>query len=329
LQKLLLPVDKPRYLNLNSYYLDVPKFIEHFRENNFTGCIHFRSHQAEAVLYFDQDEMLSAFFFDQNGSESGEEAVSALSGATKNGNFLISVYDVDQQSIYFWANLATAEPLYKDLNAEFTDLEGLIKKMSSEKLIGYIEVSLPGNQGGFILFQNGILLTQAYRWSGDALMPAPQGIQPLILKSRESGGSFHVKRVTPETQKSREQSISEALRMLEGLLQITEDVVGSNRKYRNKFDTLLKKKFLEKSDSFACLDPFLCEFQYENRKARFTGEVSPGELIRGIFESISELAVELGVARQLNEQLSQWTTRYSKKIRSAGVAYFQSLVPSS
>ena len=329
MQKLPIPVDKPRHLNLNSYYLDIAKFIEHFQENNFSGCIHFRSHQAEAVLYFDQDELLNSYYHDQKGAAHGEEAVSALVNGTRSMNFLIGVYDVDPQRIYFWANLTTAEPLYKDLNAEFTDLEGLIKKMISEKLIGYIEVVLPGNNGGYILFQNGTLLSPTYRWNGESLVPTPKGFDTLVIKSRESGGTFHVKRVLPERQKNREQSVSDVLDMIEGLLQTLEQVVGTNRKYKDRFDTLLKKKFLEKSETFSCLDPFLCEFQYEKGKASFTGDAAPGELVRGVLESVAELAADLGISRQLGQSLSPWTRRYAQKIRSFGIAYFQDLISAS
>jgi hypothetical protein len=328
LQKLLLPVDTPRYLDLNSYYMDVPKFIGHFRENNFTGCIHFRSHQAEAVLYYDQDEILNTLFTDQKGSESGDEAISALINSTKQVNYLISIYDIHPKKIYFWANLTIADPLYKDLNAEFTDLEGLIKKMASEKLIGYIEVVLPGNQGGFILFHGGTVMSKTYNWENDVLVPTSHGLDTLVRKSRESGGTFHVKRVAPETQQNREQIVLNTLAMIEDLLQITEEVIGSNRKFRGKFDTLLRKKFLDKSERFGCLDPFLCEFQYENRKASFDGNAAPGELARGVFEAVAELGVELGLTKQLGTRLTPWAAKNSRKINSIGVPYFQGLIQS-
>jgi hypothetical protein len=112
--------------------------------------------------------------------------------------------------------------------------------------------------------------------------PTTLGAEPLIRKSRESGGTFHVRRVSPENQKNKEQVASDVLRMLEELLQATEDIVNANRKYKNKFDTMLKKKFLDKSDAFACLDPFLCEFQYERRKVSFIGDAAPSELARGV-----------------------------------------------
>jgi hypothetical protein len=114
--------------------------------------------------------------------------------------------------------------------------------------------------------------------------------------------------------------------MLEELLQVTEYLVNANRKYKNKFDTMLKKKFLDKSDVFACLDPFLCEFQYEGRKVSFIGDAAPAELARGVFESVGELTAELGLSRQLEQGLSSWAARHSKRIRTAGVGFFQGMV---
>jgi hypothetical protein len=329
LQKLLIPVDYPRHLNLNSYYLDIPKVIEHFRENDFTGCIHFRSHLAEAAMYFDHDEILSSFFVDQNGSRAGEDADAALVASTRDLNYLVSIYDVQPQSIYFWANLTSAETLYKDLNSEFTDLEGLIKKMISEKLVGYIEVTLPGDQGGFIPFQNGTLLSPTYRWSGGVLVPTPKGFDTLIIKSRDSGGTFHVRRVAPESRKHKEQTVTDTLRMIEELLQLTEEAFDGNRRYQGKFPTLLKKKFLQNAERFPFLDPFLGELRYDGGTLSYSGGALPGELTRGTLESIGELVAELGVSRQLAENLSLWTKRYSTRVASAGVASFQRLIPSA
>jgi len=152
----IVPKEKAVIENLNSYYLDIKKLFEHCQGDLGSGAIHFKSPSSECAVFFDKDELLTGTFKDKRGEIVGKQAIDSLSKALVNENFAVNIYEIDPEKVYFWANIPNAERIYKDLSTEFTDLEGLIKKMSSEKLTGYIDVSINnGKEGGLIFFSNG------------------------------------------------------------------------------------------------------------------------------------------------------------------------------
>ena len=52
----VIPKQQPVLENLNIFYLDVRKLLEHFQGEIGSGGIHFKSHAAEGVIFFDQDK---------------------------------------------------------------------------------------------------------------------------------------------------------------------------------------------------------------------------------------------------------------------------------
>ncbi|MEJ2100163.1 MAG: hypothetical protein P8X68_09310 [Desulfobacterales bacterium] len=155
----VIPKQQPVLENLNVYYLKVRKLLEHFQGEIGSGGVYFKSHAAEGVIFFDQNELVNGFFQDRDIKISGSEAIERLLKAGDNYNFTVNIYEIDAEEVYYWAGIPTAEKIYRGLSTEFTDLEGLIKKMSSEKLTGYIDVSIgEGKEMGLIFLINGKIM---------------------------------------------------------------------------------------------------------------------------------------------------------------------------
>ncbi|MGD8667431.1 MAG: hypothetical protein PVI58_15595, partial [Desulfobacterales bacterium] len=93
----VIPSQQPVLENLNAYYLDIRKLLEHFQGEIGSGGIHFKSHTAEGVLFFDQDQLLSGFLQEKNNTLSGHEAIERLLQAGKAYNFIVSVYQIDSE----------------------------------------------------------------------------------------------------------------------------------------------------------------------------------------------------------------------------------------
>ncbi len=161
----IIPKESPVVENLNSYYLDVIKLIEHYQGEIGAGGIYFKSAAAQGVIYFDHDDILNGYYRNKDGELFGDEAIDLLMGADHEYNFNIAIYYLTQEEVYFWTSLPTSERVYKDLSTEFTDLEGLIKKMSTEKLTGYIDVTIDnGRDQGLVFISNGEIHTMI-QWS--------------------------------------------------------------------------------------------------------------------------------------------------------------------
>ena len=55
---MLLPREKPFLTGLNSYYLDIEKFIQHLQGEIGTGCIYCTAVDQELLVYFDEYEIV-------------------------------------------------------------------------------------------------------------------------------------------------------------------------------------------------------------------------------------------------------------------------------
>ncbi|MBF0226829.1 MAG: hypothetical protein HQK76_15365 [Desulfobacterales bacterium] len=321
---IVIPKEKPVILNMNTYYLDIERLFEHYLGELPTGVIYFKAPSAEGAVFFDEDNIISGIYNDKkNNPIEGRDAINQLIEASANNNFNVGIYEIPPETVYFWANLLYAEELHKDLSTEFTDLEGLIKKMSAEKLTGYIEISInSGSDGGYIFFIIGDIIGSTSSLQNLELNRAKENWNILILKSREEGGLFNVKKVSWDRDNNYfgpTHDDVKILDMIKQLLNIFEQTVKKNKKIKADFDTLLKKKFVEKADIYDFLDPFVNEFEYSNGNVKFTGDASEDELLKSITECVSDLSSDLKIQPQMNKLLSPWKEKYSKELNKFGI----------
>jgi len=324
---IVIPKEKPAIENLNSYYLDIRKLVEHYQGQLGSGGIHFKSPSAEGVIFFDKDELLGGVFKDRERYIQGKEVLDSVIEASSQYNFVISIYEITQNKIYFWANIPDAKKIYKNLSTEFTDLEGLIKKMASEKLTGYIEVIINnGSEGGIVFLSDGEIIGGSYSWGKGEVSALKENRELLVVKTKDSGGVFHVSRieaskrpVTGEINRKEQKTAADIIIVLEELLQIVESEVAKKKNIGRDFNTILKKKFVEKADKYFFLDPFADEFKYSGGKITFTGDATDDELLRGVAESVKEIAEESGFLSNLNDSLSSWSQKYAMELAKTDI----------
>jgi len=325
----IIPREKPVIENLNIYYLDIRKLFEHFQGEIGSGGVFFKSHSAEGAIFFDENELLNGYFQEKDTMLTGNAAIDQLIQAESEHNYSVSIYRISQEEIYFWSSLPSAEIIYKDLSTDFTNLDGLIKKMSSEKLTGYIDVAIgDGIEGGLIFISNGEIIGGSYSWDGEKTDSSQSNLKILVDKTKKSGGIFNVSRISMKRDKvsgeSKEQ-VSDAnldiLAMLEEFLEVFETVVPTGKNKGAGFSSILKKKFVEKAEEYAFLDPFAAEFEYSDRKIKYFGQAGEKELANGVITSVKELAEELGILTEVKKNMTTWADKYEKKIEEFGIVF--------
>jgi len=323
----IIPREKPVIENLNVYYLDIKKLLEHFQGEIGSGGVYFKSHAAEGVIFFDKDDLLNAFYEEKEFNLTGAEAVEHLLNVGGQSNFTVNIYQLSFDEVYFWASIPSAEKIYEGLSTEFTDIEGLLRKMISEKLTGYIDVAIGNAQeGGLIFIINGKIMGGSYSWDNGEPGPSKKNQKLLIRKTKEYGATFNVCRIPLSKMKAESESRTTYTRpskailiMLEELMVIFENAVSSKKGMETDFTKLLKKKLVENAEKYAFLDPFAGEFEYANHKIAFSGVASDKELINGITDSVRELAQELGLLPELLDSAAGWSDRYSKQLENFSV----------
>ena len=325
----IIPRDKPILEYLNTYYLNVKKLLEHYQGEIGTGGVYFKSHAAEGAIFFDKDDLLNGHYKDKQNDVSGMDAIERLLKAGKQQNFVVTIYGIPEDEVYYWASIPTAEKIYKDLSSEFTDLDGLINKMINEKLTGYIDVSIgQGKEAGLIFIINGSITGGSYSWSNGKPTTNKENQKLLIRKTKEQGGVFNVCRlpifklqVDKQADNMLIDDIESTLDMLEELLITFESVLTTTKKVRRDFDKLLKQKFVKNADRYSFLDPFAGELEYSRRHLSYTGDSSNKDLAHGIVDSVKEMALELGVLPRLVSALQPWSDRYVRELSAFGIEF--------
>ena len=320
----IVPRGNPVFENLNSYYLDLRRLLEHYQGEMGSGAIYLKSPTAEGAIYFEAHELLGGTFENRGEKLAGKAAVERLLTPLPSENYQVSIYGVEPEEAYYWSSIPNAKKIYEDLSTEFTDLEGLIKKMSSERLSGYIEISLNSElDGGFLFFRNGQVVGGYYFWEKN--FNASRESQELLLrKAKRTGGIFHVSKISVETKQpkevSKKGSTPEVIAALEELLVLLETLFTSNQTVKADFNTLLKKKFLSMAEEYAFLDPFAGEFQYSGSKIHLASDVTDVELTKGLLVAVAGLMRDQGLNPALKGRLDGWLQKHRKKFLSLGIS---------
>jgi hypothetical protein len=193
---IIIPREEPVVQNINSYFLKIEPMVEHYQGEIGTGGIYFKSPVAEGVIFFDEENVLNSNYLGRKERLTGSAALSKIIATSSVNNFNVSVYHIKPERVYFWANLAEAEPLYGNLSSEFTDLEALVKKLEDEKLTGCIDIQLHKDAGGGLLFFfNGEVIGGSSAGGEGHLDRTVAYRDDLISQSRQIGGIFNVSRI--------------------------------------------------------------------------------------------------------------------------------------
>ena len=332
---IVIPKETPLIGNLNSYYVKIGRLVEHFQGEVGCGGLYFKSSSSEGILFFDKDEILNGIFAQKGEEITGSQAIERLIQAADTTNYSLSVYRLRPDDIYFWSTIPDAKRISQDLTTEFTDLEGLTRKMKSEGLTGFIEVFLGNDKGGgLVFFNNGQISGGSYSWGRGESARGEADQAKLIQLTKDNGGSFHVSRIVmqengqsskdaPFDLDAEELSEKPSLRIVTAMsemLAIFERTVHGLKTVDNDFATLLNRKFVEKADRFPFLDPFAAEFKYADGKILIEGDTTDDELTNGICESIRELADELDALPQLRSNLATWQKKYKDEVEAFAIA---------
>lgn len=332
---IVIPKENPIIGNLNSYYIQIERLIEHFQGEVGCGSLYFKSLSSEGILFFDKDEILNGVYCQKNEEIIGSDAINRLIETSGKTNYSLNVYILRAEDIYFWSNIPDAKRIYQDLTTEFTDLEGLIKKMRSEGLTGFIEAVIAEEKGGGLIFiNNGQISGGSYSWGkGDSFRSA-EDQQQLIQLTKDHGGSFHVSRIPMienelvedadieiDAEEISDIPSTRIITAMEEMIAIFERTIKAMKISESDFATLLNRKFVEKADRFPFLDPFAAEFKYADKKITFDGNTTNKELTLGVIESINELADELNATNKFKANLVTWIKKYDEEVTTFEIKF--------
>lgn len=324
---IITPITIPVINDLNSYYLNMEKLIDHYQAELRSGGIHLKSAGAEGIIFFNEDTITNVFFSEKNNLLDGIPARDELIRRLNAVNFLVSVYPIEPDMFHYWANLSYAEDFYSHLATDATALDALIKQMFAEKLTGYIHVAITdGSEKGTIFFKNGGIIGVAGSRESDGHSDTKRHLQHLILQSKKAGASYSVKRIDlgrfqdrPDAPASGRHAAGNMVALLQVLMSTLESLIAGEKRIKTDFDTLLKKKFFEKADKYEFLDPFAAEVEYADGKFEFSGDTPLPLIAEGILESMMELAEDVGLQALLVQKIAPMKLQYQEELKRFGL----------
>jgi len=321
----VFPVNDLVIKDIHASYVDPLKLVAYYRQKTGSGCVHFKAADAEGIVFFNREDSVASSYHDSDRVLDGQAAMDWLVQSASSMDMVIQVYAIAPDQLAYWSGLSSATAIYSNLSTEFTDLLKLLKKMTAEKLTGYIDVDL-GKDGetNRIFLIAGKFIGGTYADMGGCFTTGKRDLEKLVRKVSKTQGVFNVYSVSQtqgaaDTQGAMPNEQTDVLQLLGELLSETETSVGRNKVGKGDFHTTLKKQFMQRIDQFPFLDPFAAEFQYENKTATFSGDTDKALLIQGIIASLTGLSDELGIHEPFKAVLDEWHARYADQLASWGI----------
>ncbi len=339
--RLVIPNEKPVLQGLQSYYLHLPKFIEHHRNEVSACAIHLKSPLTEGMLYFDSGDCIGAFCRSGSTMLTEEPAAAFLLEAAAKQNFHVAVYEIDSARLHLWAQSIHARPLHRDLTSDITDLERLITKMARERLNGFIEAATHDRSTSGILFFHDGKLVHADLHASATPLAIEEVRARLNSEISAKGGTFQVGTIPlpegkrtikigvfsvadekdhPAAASSRQprRACRDPIPALEDLVRLVESLCGEQRKAVD-FAALWRKAALQVADRYGFLDPFAKECHYAEGKIILEVPVEEGALVSGVLECVRVIVGSLGLNSRFKDKAAVWFATHAELLDDLGV----------
>lgn len=188
---MLLPREKPFLSGLNSYYLDVEKFIQHLQGEIGTGCLYGKGSDQELMVYFDESDIVRGLTQNKGEHALASEQLDHILAALTQRNFQVAVYYLDPDSIFFWGQLPAFRRAKSRLSSSKVSLPDLVFRLNKKNFSGFIEVDVKGRSDCAVLFfHQGERRGGSYYWGTGGLSPSDDDYNTLLAMLQKSGGTY-------------------------------------------------------------------------------------------------------------------------------------------
>ncbi len=188
---MLIPREKPHLEGLNSYYLHLEKFIEHLQGEIGSGAVYCTSPNLELLTFFNEDEVLSNILKENDGIATPVPSFELIRNRFYSGSFIIKVFFLDQNAIYFWAQMPPFQRAKAALRSTEIPLPDLIFRLRMKQFSGFIEVQLTRkSEAGVIFFNQGDRVGGSYTWGRGGMSTSDEDYNTLLSRVQSGEGVF-------------------------------------------------------------------------------------------------------------------------------------------
>ncbi len=327
---MLIPLEQPYLQGLNSYYLQIDKFVEHLQGEIGSGCLYFSSSSQEILIYFDEQEILRGVIQDNGASAQVSPTLEPIFKALSFKNFRVVVYQLDPNAIFFWGQMPQFKRAKKKLNSSDIQLPDLIFRLKQKIFSGFVHVRFAEKRGGALLFfHKGQRVGGSYTWGIGGLDASDRAYNDLLKELQRNKATFAIGHFLPEKQQETAKAGTESSgepssnAMLFSNLDIAlEEFLGHFVKllYRKKKTDpviLLKQQFVEKMDEYPFLDPFKAMFDYTDGQVGFSDDAPREKIAAAIVECAWNVVIDHKMEKKFRAVLKKWD--YKSALEERGI----------
>ncbi len=196
---MIYPKGDAIYQNLSTEYTNLSQLLSALKPKEFSGIVEIETAGSKGVFFVVSGEVVNAASGIENDPPAmvGEEAAEKLLAFSTKPDGIINVYQLPSSEVEFTVNsLAKPEMVFKDLSSDFVRLDQFVKKLQTEKLTGYIEMSNKKNRrAGTLSLKNGDLINlQVIPESGTPSFFEREAVMPVLEEFAGEGTTFNVYR---------------------------------------------------------------------------------------------------------------------------------------
>ena len=310
---MLLPREKPFLTGLNSYYLDIEKFIQHLQGEIGSGCLHCNAADQELLVYFDEYDIVRGVTQVTGEHARVSEQLQHVLVPLQKKNFQVTIYYLDPTSIFFWGQMPAFRRAQQSLSSDKVTLPDLIFRLSQKEFSGFIEVDVEGKEYCAVLFfHEGQRRGGSYYWGTGGLSTSDTDYNTLLGMLQKNNGTYSLGYFTsdplssldevdlddeegkdppqkePEPEEKgdspEEQPPSELHHALNEFIAVFSQTL---RNKKNKAEPLidLKLKFIDFAEIYPYLDPYnhLCTIE-DDATVTIAKEITVKEAAQGIID---------------------------------------------
>ena len=188
---MLVPREQPYMEGLNSYYLHLDKFIEHFQGDIGSGAVYCVSSSQELLIFFNEDEVLTTVLKEKDGKINALGSFEIVRSHFYSNSYSVKVFLLDENAIYYWAQMPPFQRAKAKLRSTEIPLPDLIFRLRTKQFSGFIEVQLnKKDEGGVLFFHEGDRIGGSYSWGTGGMSTANEDYNKLLSRVQSSEGIF-------------------------------------------------------------------------------------------------------------------------------------------
>lgn len=188
---MLIPREKPYLEGLNSYYLQLEKFIEHMQGEIGSGGIHCHSPNLDMMIYFNEYEVISSLLQAKDSAAQFAPSHEIARNSFYSSSYAVKVFRLDANAIFFWAQMPAFQRAKAALKSTEIPLPDLIFRLRQKQFSGFIDVRLvKKNDGGILFFNEGDRVGGSYTWGEGGMSTSDEDYNSLISRVQLNEGVF-------------------------------------------------------------------------------------------------------------------------------------------